>query len=84
MQWTSGTGDLTQSDLASDSPYNTYSHKGLPPAPICNPGEAAMRAALLPADGDWLYYVLQDTDGHHFFTASYEEFLQAKENQPSQ
>lgn len=78
------TEDITQADLSFDSPYNTYVNKGLPPAPICNPGEATMRAALEPADGDWIYYVLQDTDGNHFFTSSYEEFLQAKENQPNQ
>lgn len=76
------TEDLTQTDLSAESPYNTYVNRGLPPAPICNPGEAAMRAALQPVDGDWIYYVLQDTDGNHFFTSSYEEFLQAKENQP--
>jgi UPF0755 protein len=76
------TKELTTSDLAVASPYNTYVNKGLPPAPICNPGEAALRAALEPADGDWIYYVLKDTAGNHFFTASYEEFLEAKENQP--
>lgn len=78
------TKELDTSDLATQSPYNTYVNKGLPPAPICNPGEAALRAALEPVDGDWIYYVLKDTAGNHFFTASYEEFLQAKENQPSQ
>ncbi len=76
------TKELDSASLATDSPYNTYVNTGLPPGPICNPGEAALRAALEPADGDWLYYVLQDTAGNHFFTASYEEFLQAKENQP--
>ncbi len=78
------TGDLTSADLASRSPYNTYVAKGLPPAPICNPGEAALRAALEPVDGDWIYYVLKDTTGNHFFTSSYEEFLEAKKNQPTQ
>lgn len=78
------TGDLTSADLGTQSPYNTYAVKGLPPAPICNPGEAALRAALEPVDGDWLYYVLKDTTGNHFFTASYQEFLKAKENQPKQ
>jgi UPF0755 protein len=78
------TGALTSADLATQSDYNTYVAKGLPPAPICNPGEAALRAALEPVEGDWLYYVLSDTTGNHFFTSSYEEFLQAKENQPTQ
>jgi len=78
------TGDLTAEDLATDSPYNTRLVKGLPPTPISNPGIAALEAALEPADVDYLYYVLSDTEGHHFFTASYEEFLKAKENQPDQ
>ncbi len=78
------TGALTTADLGTKSPYNTYVNKGLPPAPICNPGEATLRAALEPVAGDWLYYVLRDTTGNHFFTSSYEEFLQAKENQPTQ
>jgi len=76
------TGDLTTADLESDSPYNTRVVKGLPPTPISNPGVAALEAALSPADVDYLYYVLKDTEGHHFFTASYEEFLEAKEDQP--
>ena len=76
------TEPLTTADLEVDSPYNTRKLTGLPPTPICNPGEATLQAALEPADGDWLYYVLKDTTGNHFFTASYDEFLQAKENQP--
>ena len=78
------TGTLTSEDLEVDSPYNTRKVKGLPPAPIANPGVAALRAALEPAEADYLYYVLADSDGHHFFTASYDEFLQAKENAPPQ
>ncbi len=78
------TGALTRDDLAAQSPYNTYVNKGLPPAPISNPGEATLRAALEPVNGDWLYYVLKDTTGNHFFTSSYEEFLEAKKNQPTQ
>ena len=78
------TGALTSEDLKVDSPYNTRTVKGLPPTPIANPGVAALRAALEPAAVDYLYYVLSDTQGHHFFTASYEEFLQAKKNAPTQ
>ncbi len=78
------TGPLTTEDLEVDSPYNTRVVKGLPPTPICSPGLDALRAALEPADVDYLYYVLKDTEGNHFFTADYEEFLQAKENAPSQ
>jgi UPF0755 protein len=46
----------TQSTLIS-STYNTYRRYGLPPGPINNPGEAAMRAAILPQAGDWLYFI---------------------------
>ena len=78
------TGALTTEDLQVDSPYNTLVVKGLPPTPIANPGVATLRAALEPAEVDYLYYVLSDTDGHHFFTASYDEFLEAKKNAPAQ
>lgn len=44
-------------DMADDNPYNTYLHKGLPPTPIAQPSEAAIKAVLKPADGPWLYYV---------------------------
>lgn len=51
------TGVIHQSELHSDSPYNTYTHTGLPPGPICNPGMAALRAALHPVKTDFLYFV---------------------------
>lgn len=53
-------GDVwTTSDQRSlDSPYNTYAHEGLPPGPIGSPGEATIQAALNPAQGDWLYWVV--------------------------
>ncbi len=69
---------LTYDDLETPSPYNTYLHKGLPPAPICSPGLASIEAALAPADVDYLYYVATG-DGGHFFTADYNEFLRVKE-----
>lgn len=70
---------LTMEDLKVDSPYNTYLHRGLPPTPIANPGLASLQAALSPAKGPWLYYVLIDAQGHHAFTASYDEFLKLKQ-----
>ncbi len=73
---------LSQSDLNIDSPYNTRDNAGLPPTPIAAPGRAALNAALHPADGDWIFYVLDaatPTDGDHFFTASSSEFARKKE-----
>ncbi len=57
---------ITQSDLKFDSPYNTYRHAGLPPGPICNPGEASILAALKPAGGDYFYFVSNNHGGHVF------------------
>ena len=71
--------ELTVSDLAVDSPYNTRMHPGIPPTPIGAPGLASLEAALEPADGPWLYYVLNDCEGHHAFSASYDEFLANKD-----
>jgi UPF0755 protein len=69
-------GDI---DFTSDSPYNTRKVQGLPPTPIASPGRASIEAALAPADGPWIFYVLQDAEGHHFFTDSSSEFSEAKQ-----
>lgn len=63
---------LTFADLKVDDPYNTYRNAGLPPGPICNPGEAAVLAALQPAKTPYLYYVARP-DGSHLFTTSFHE-----------
>jgi len=60
-----------------NSPYNLYTHKGLPPTPISNPGSAAMSAAIHPAPGNWIYYVNSDAAGHLYFTASDTDFAKA-------
>src|SRR4029434_6620702 len=78
VQYAVGSTRLTARDLQSSSPYTTSVHVGLPPTPIAAPGEAAIRAALQPADGDWTYYVLASKDGAHAFTNSYQEFLRLK------
>ena len=59
-------GVIHQSDLDSDSPYNTYRVAGLPPGPIANPGRASLAAALHPQQTDYLYFV-SDGNGHHRF-----------------
>ena len=74
---TDGYGDmrgaaLLRGHLKIESPYNTYTHNGLPPAPIANVGVAALRAVLRPADTNYLYFVA-DGRGGHIFSKSYEE-----------
>jgi UPF0755 protein len=65
---------LTPDDLTISSPYNTYQHTGLPPGPICNPGEASIRAVLEPADTDYLYFVARnDGSGAHLFAKTLDE-----------
>lgn len=66
---------LLHSDLKNtNSPYNTYKYKGLPPAPICNPGKDAIVAALFPAQTENLFFVAQE-DGTHTFSRTYNEHL---------
>jgi UPF0755 protein len=65
-------GTIYESDLHYDSPYNTYMHAGLPPGPIANPGEASLRAALNPAESDYLYFV-SDGNGHSVFSSTLAE-----------
>jgi len=62
----------TLRDTQMDSPYNSYQRMGLPPTPIDNPGEQAMRAAVNPPPGDWLYFVTV-RPGDTRFTADYQE-----------
>ena len=69
---------LSDADIAVDSPYNTYRHKGLPPTPIDSPGRRTLEAALHPAAGDYLFFITIDKQGHSLFTASYSAFLAAK------
>ena len=78
VQYAVGHSRLSARDLRSSSPYNTYVHAGLPPTPIAAPGEAAIQAALQPADGDWIYYVLSSKEGEHAFTSDYDQFQRLK------
>jgi len=69
-------GDLRKRDLAVKSPYNTYYVKGLPPGPICNPGQAAIHAALYPAPTKFVYFVARQ-DGSHQFSVTLAEHNKA-------
>ncbi|OGR91028.1 MAG: hypothetical protein A2992_00345 [Elusimicrobia bacterium RIFCSPLOWO2_01_FULL_59_12] len=68
---------LSYKDLAVDSPYNTYLHFGLPPGPICNPGQAALEAAAHPAATDMMFFIAEG-DGTHRFSRYYKEHLEGK------
>jgi UPF0755 protein len=67
-------GTIYESDLQSDSSYNTYRHTGLPPGPICNPGAQSLAAAMHPAQTDYLYFVAASADpsGQSRFSATLE------------
>lgn len=73
-------GVIHKSDLASANPYNTYAHPGLPPGPIANPGAESLRAALRPANVDYLYFVAKaDGSGSHQFSSSLADHARAVE-----
>lgn len=68
------TGSLHKKNLATDSPYNTYTRPGLPPTPIAMPGIKALEAAVHPAPGDAVYFVAKkDGSGGHQFSATLAE-----------
>ncbi|MBI5026739.1 MAG: endolytic transglycosylase MltG [Nitrospirae bacterium] len=67
---------ITKKDLKRYTPYNTYKIRGLPPGPIASPGIKSIRAALYPADVDYLYFVSQN-DGSHFFSTELSEHANA-------
>lgn len=74
---------LTYEDTQVDSPYNTYTHAGLPVGPIASPGLSSITAALNPADTDYYFYALDNSTGKHHFSKTYDEhnaFLQEQEN----
>lgn len=69
-------GNLTKKDLQTPSPYNTYTQKGLPVGPICNPGAAAIKAVFSPEQSDFFYFVA-DKSGGHLFTRTLDEHNRA-------
>lgn len=68
---------LSIKDTKIESPYNTYLNPGLPPGPIASPGADSIKAALYPADTDYLYFLAKG-DGSHAFSSTYEQFLKDK------
>lgn len=71
-------GNLTRRHLRTDTPYNTYTRRGLPPTPIAMPGRAAIRAAVQPAPGNEVYFVATGLgDGSHKFSETREEHEEA-------
>lgn len=80
-------GPITKTDLTTYTPYNTYTFKGLPKGPICNPDKNSILAALYPASVDYLYFVSKndgthvfskDMDEHNRFVAQYQRSKNAK------
>jgi len=69
-----GGANITKTDLATDSPYNTYKNKGLPPGAITNPGLDAIMDAITPIKTDYLFY-LADSTGTTYYSVDYEQHL---------
>jgi len=69
----SGTVFTTDAQRALDSPYNTYKYNGLPPGPICNPGQDALSAVVNPSGNDYLYFTLVDMNGTVAYAKTAEE-----------
>ncbi|WP_342636413.1 endolytic transglycosylase MltG [Collinsella intestinalis] len=76
MMYVTG-GAVTSEDLKRESPYNTYLNQGLPPTPICSPSLASIKAALAPADTDYLYFFITTDD--EYFSETYDQHLAAIE-----
>ena len=69
---------LTTRDTEIRDPYNTYIRPGLPPGPICAPGRVALKAALFPAESDYLYFRLIDqASGKHYFSRTFDDHIRA-------
>ena len=70
---------LSVSDTKIKSPYNTYREKGLPPGPIASPGEASIKAALFPADTEYLYFAAKPDGSGNMFSKTGEQHLETVE-----
>jgi len=71
-------GNLQRRHLVQQTPYNTYVIRGLPPGPIANPGQEAIKAVLYPAKSNYLYFVSKN-DGSHYFSKTLSEHNRAVE-----
>jgi len=69
-------GNITRKNLSETTPYNTYKITGLPPGPIAGPGYESIKAALYPAETDYLFFVSKN-DGSHIFSADFKEHNRA-------
>ncbi len=80
INYVTGKSDPTPSaqDLKTASEYNTYLNKGLPPAPICNPGLDSILAALNPAATDYLYFLHKQPSGQAVFSKTFDEHVKNK------
>ena len=68
-------GAFTSQDLHVESPYNTYLNTGLPPTPICTPSLTALRAAMNPPAGNWLFFNVVRADGTEAFSSTFTQQL---------
>ncbi|GAA2747456.1 endolytic transglycosylase MltG [Kitasatospora cinereorecta] len=74
LQYELGRTNFTQAEHDKDTPYNTYKRKGLPPTPISNPGDEAIKAVLNPTPGDWVYWIAMNPQETRF-AATWDDHL---------
>lgn len=72
---------LSEEDTKIDSPYNTYKYKGLPEGPISSPGMASIKAALYPAETEYMYFLADPSGSRNYFSETYEEHQEKMEKQ---
>ena len=78
VSFVTGRSPVTSNDAQTDSPYNTYKYKGLPPGPICNPGLNSILAALYPTDSNNFYFLTIPQTGKAVFAVTYQDHLKNK------